>query len=102
MCTGMVIDILVELCTIDVCADVGIDVSTVVVLAVKTGTVITLDCIVKVSYAVEVLTGECAEAIIGDAPGIGTEVNASGLATVMTALEFALPESLGKPLFLCS
>ena len=93
---------LAELWVIGMRADEVIDVSAVVMLGVGvemladvkivvTASVIGLECIVKVSYAAEVLAGVWAGAIIGGAPGTAAVVNASGLAAVLTALEFALP-----------
>ena len=66
--------------------------------------VIGFEFIVKVAYAVEMLAGVWAGVwaglIIGGAPDIGVEVNASGFAAVMTALEFALLAPL-EDSFLC-
>ena len=96
-CTGTVIGMLAELWVIGMRADVVIDVSAVVMLGVGvemladvkivvTASAIGLECIVKVSYAAEVLAGVWAGAIIGGAPGIG---DTTGLTAMMTTLEFA-------------
>ena len=69
---------------------VGVDmfakIEIIVVPAPKMG----FDVLAKVSYALEV----CAGAIIAGTPGIGAEVNASGVAAVMTALGFDKPVPL--------
>ena len=96
---------------IGICADVVIDISTIVMLGGRVGmltdtgiigeisAVIGLDCIVRGVFSVEVLTGEWAEAIIGDVSGIGGELNVDGLSVTTAALEFAVPASC--ELFLC-
>ena len=105
MCTGALINMLVEFRVRDMRAEVVIDVSAVVMLGVSvnilvdlgiivvTVAVIGFEFVVKVALAVEVLAG----VIIGGGPA---EVKASSLAPVMTALEFALLAPL-EDSFLC-
>ena len=65
-----------------------------------TTAVIGLEFIVNASYAAEVLAGVWASAIIGGATATAAEVNASGSAAVITALELASP-ALSKEPILC-
>ena len=94
-------------------ADVMTNVSTAVMLAVAADMLndmtfmteavvgITFGFIVGVAYVVEVLTGGCASAMIGDAHGSKTGVKPSGLPAALAALEFPVPESSNKPFPCC-
>ena len=64
---------------VDVVVDIGI--------IVVTAAVMVFDFVSEVAYALEV----CAGPILGGVSGIGTEADASGVAAVMTALEFVAP-----------
>ena len=102
MYAGAVFDMISKLDLIGMTADVVIDVSGVVMLdngvgkladaeiILVTALVITFEFIITASYAVAVLAGVWSSAISGGAPSIGTEVNASRVAAVMTAVEFAM------------
>ena len=81
MCTGVIIDMLPELCLIGMRADVAIDVSVVVMLGVGVDMLADVEIIVVTAVVIG--------AIIGGAPDIGAGVNASGLIVMMAALEFA-------------
>ena len=63
---------------------------------VSTAVVLAKEFTVKISSTVDALTGALTGAIIGVVPGIGvdglSDVYVSGLATVMTAFEFVLPD----------
>ena len=63
------------------------------IVAVTT-VVVASELIVKVSRAIELLSGMCS------GPCVGNEMNASDLAAVITALEVALPAPLVKS-FVC-
>ena len=102
MCTGEVINIVAKLRSIGMRADVMIDVSAVEMLGIL-GDVdiiaeinvvavveIAFDFLARVSYALEVLTGQ----VVGSTSGIGADVRVSGLAAMMTALDFAVPALL--------
>ena len=55
------------------------------------------DFVSRVTYALEV----CAGPITGDVTGIGSKVDTSGVAAVMTALEFAVPARVENLLLSC-
>ena len=88
---------------IDLSADVTIDVSAVVMLAVGaanseaiaiTDAVVSFEFIVKVSCEVELLAGEWTDIITGDMSVVDAEVNASRLEDVLTSLGFKTNEEI--------
>ena len=101
VCTGVAIRTLPTVWLICMRADV---VSTVVLFAISVGMLVVVEIITfvvefifKLTHAVQVL----ADAIIGSATGVGTEVNVNSLAAVMTALEFASASPLEELLLCC-
>ena len=110
--TGVVINMLPNLWPIGMRAAVVIDVPVVVMIGVGvdmlanaeiivvTAAVIGFEFTFEVAYAVEVLAGVRAGAIIAGAPDTAAEVDESGLAAMMAALEFefTLPAPLEKSL----
>ena len=118
MCIEAAIDMLAELRLIrvradwvnDVSAVVFIDVSAVasaadvfanIEIVVVTIAVIAFDFVVDVAYSAELLARMWTGPIFDGTPGSGAEVNASGVAAVMTALEFALPAPFIEPFLSC-
>ena len=77
ICTKAVTNMLTELWLISMRAEV-------------VTTVIGLKFTVKLAYAMESFSAVLTGAIIDSASGVGTAMNARGLAAVMTGLEFAL------------
>ena len=80
-----------------IAVDWWVNVETTLLRAVLIG----LEFIIEVVYVFELLASTWAGVVIGGAPGIGAEVNASGLAIVITALALELysPVALKESIF---
>ena len=97
LCTGAVINMLVEVLVIDMWVDgltgvivdvIGVDMPTGEKIIVGVAAVIALEFAMPVLYAVDVLSGAVVDLL--------TDVNVNILAAVVTVLEFPTPETLGK------
>ena len=105
---GIVLDMVLGVRVISVCADVVIDVSNAVMLGVgvdmvagfeiivKTVVMIDSESIIEVSSETAVCADVRSGAMIGGAPD-SAEANASAVTPVMMALEFAVPAPLEEP-----
>ena len=89
----------------DVILDIGVDMFPDMAIIVLNTPVITLQFVVRVAYAVDVLADLPVAAIIDVVSAtdvdILTDENANGLAAVMTPLEFALPAPCEESMPFC-
>ena len=109
MCTEAAIGMVAELRLTSMRVDIMIGVSAVEMLGVSVDMLANIgiivvpapemgfDLLAKVSYALEV----CAGAIIAGTPDIGVEMNANGLAAVMTGFKRAVAAPFIEPFRSC-